>query len=143
MSGLELVGGVGSILGIIGGVASLAKTLTTLKERYKYAALNITLVSGSLWTVKTALEAIQTWRSEAQNSSPSSQQLDQDLSFTIESTAVLVTVIERKVGETELTKPTVFDKMRFVQLDDIFKDFATNLDSQVRALQLLLTIFQW
>ena len=141
---MEVVGGVGSILGIIGGVAALASTLTTLKERYQYAALNITLVSSSLWTVKAGLEAIHRWRSDAKKSAgPSSQQLDQDLSLTIESCAVLITVIERKLGETELTQPTVYDKVRFVHLDSVFKDFAANLDSQVRALQLLLTIFQW
>ena len=140
---MEVVGAVGSVLGVIGCVASLASTLTALKERYTYAALNITLVSSELLTVKRALEAIQTWRSEAKSSSPSSQQLDRDLSLTIESCAVLVTVIERKLGETDLTNPTVYDKARFVHLDMVFKDFAINLDSQIRALQLLLTIFQW
>lgn len=143
MEVLGVIGGVGSVLSIVNSVTTLASNLTTLKERYDYAALNITLVSSSLWTVKAALEAIQAWRSTAKDSGPSSEQLDRDLNLTLESCAVLVTVIERKLGETDLTKPTVFDKMRFVNLDNIFKDFAANLDSQVRALQLLLTIYQW
>ena len=140
---MEVIGGVGSILGIVGGVAALASTLNTMKERYTYAALNITLVSSSLLTVKAALEAIHKWRSSTTTLGSSSQQLDQDLSITIESCAVLISVIERKLGETELAKPTVYDKVRFVHLDSVFKDFALNLDSQVRALQLLLTIYQW
>ena len=143
MEVLGVIGGVGSVLGVINSVTSIANNLMTLKERYDYAALNITLVSSSLWTVKAALEAIQKWRSESADSSQSSQQLDRDLSLTIENCALLVKVIERKIGETELANPSVLDRVRFVNLDNILKDFVANLDHQVRALQLLLTIFQW
>ena len=139
---MEVIGGLGSIASLIGSVASAAKTLSNLKERYGYAPLNISLVSSSLWTVKAALEAIHDWRSSTRDTSLHSDQLDQNLSVSIESCAVLVAVIERKLGETDLIKPSVFDKMRFVRLDDVFKDFAGSMDTQVRALQLLLTIFQ-
>lgn len=140
---MEVIGGIGSVVGLISSVASAAKTLTNLKERYGYAPLNISLVSSSLWTVKAALEAIYDWRSSSQDTSLQSEQLDGNLSVSIESCAVLVAVIERKLGETDLLNPSVFDKLRFVRLDDVFKDFAGNMDTQVRALQLLLTIFQW
>ena len=132
-----------SLVGLIAGVGKVASTLNRLKEKYDYSALNITLVSGSLWTVKAALEAIREWRSSSTDTSRPSQQLDLDLKVSLQSCAVLITVVERKLGESDLTRPSVYDKLRFIQLDDVFKDFTASLDSQVRALQLLLTIFQW
>ena len=140
---MDPLSAVAGVVGLIGGVTKVATTLHGLKEKYDYSALNITLVTGSLWTVKAALEAIREWRSTSNDASRPSQQLDQDLKLSLESCAVLVTVVERKLGESDLTNPSVYDRLRFVQLDDLFKSFTSSLDTQVRALQLLLTIFQW
>ena len=133
---------VASVVALIGGVTTVATMLKKLKDKYDYSALNITIITGSLWTVKAALEAIREWRSVTNDTSRPSQQLDQDLQVSLESCAVLVAVVERKLGESNLLKPSVYDKLRFIQLDSLFKDFTANLDAQVRALQLLLTIFQ-
>ena len=140
---MEVIGGIAGVASLVDGVVRLAKTLNDLREKYDYAALNISMVASSLWTIRAALEAIDAWRNSTQDSSQSSRQLDLDLSISLESCAVLVAVIDRKLAETNLTKPSVFDKLRFVTLDSLFKDFTSNLDVQVRALQLLLTIFQW
>ena len=129
--------------GLISSVTALATVFNTLQERYQNASLNITLVAGSLWTIKAALDAVQEWRATVVDQSKSSEQLDRDLGLSLESCAVLITVIDRKLGETDLVKPSVLDHLRFVQLDSVFKDFVSNLDGQVRALQLLLTISQW
>ena len=143
MEAIGIIGGIASVTSLVDCVVRLAKTLNDLREKYDYAALNISLVASSLWTIRAALEAIDAWRNSTQDSSQSSRQLDLDLSISLESCAVLVAVIDRKLGETNLTKPSVFDKLRFVSLDSLLKDFTSNLDGQVRALQLLLTIFQW
>jgi hypothetical protein len=140
---MEIVGGIASLAGLINGVAVIAKSVSDLRERYQYAPLNISLVSSSLWAVKTALEEINDWRSSLNDKSQRSEQLDKNLSVCIESCAVLVAVIERKLGEIDLSNPSKLEKIRFVHLESIFKDFADNLGAQVRALQLLLTIFQW
>lgn len=143
MEAIGVIGGVASVTSLVDCVVRLAKTLNDLREKYDSAALNISLVASSLWTIRAALEAIDAWRNSTKDSSQSSRQLDFDLSISLESCAVLVAVIDRKLGETNLTKPSVFDKLRFVSLDSLLKDFTSNLDGQVRALQLLLTIFQW
>ena len=140
---MDVIGGIASVASLVDCVIRLAKTLNDLREKYDYAALNISLVASSLWTIRAALEAIDAWRNSTHDSSQSSRQLDLDLRISLESCAVLVAVIDRKLGETNLTKPSVFDKLRFVSLDSLLKDFTSNLDGQVRALQLLLTIFQW
>lgn len=140
---MEIVGGIASVAQLIGSVAFVATQLNNLKERYKSAPLHITLVAGNLWTVKAALEAISAWRKSTTDKSRTSEQLDSDLTLSLEACACLIAVIERKLGDTNLTKPSVFDRAKFVALDDIFKDFAGNLDAQVRGLQLLLQVYQW
>lgn len=140
---MDALGAVESAGGLIASVAGLAIALTNLKERYSYAAVHITLVASSLWAVRAALEAVQEWRAAAAGTERTFQQLDHDLTVSLESCAVLVAVVERKLGETGLTEPTVYDKKGFVNLDLMLKDFKAKFEGQVRALQLLVTVFRW
>ncbi|MCJ1477108.1 Ankyrin-2 [Lambiella insularis] len=139
---MEVLGTTVTVASLVTSVATLATTLTTLRERYKYAALNITLVTSSLLVIKAALEQIKEWRSTTAEKTRSSQQLDRDLQISLESCALVVAVIERKLSETDLLRPSIVDKVRYMNLDAIYKDFAAHLDGQIRALQLILTIFQ-
>ena len=140
---MDALGAVESAGGLIASVAGLAIALTSLKDRYSYVAVHITLVASSLWAVRAALEAVQEWRLAAAGTDRTFQQLDHDVAVSLESCAVLVTVVERKLGETGLTEPTVFDKKRFAGLDLMFKDFKAKFEGQVRALQLLVAVFRW
>lgn len=140
---METLGAAATVAGLVSTVAALATTLSRLLERYRYAALNITLVTGSLWTIKAALEQVEDWRTTAADKTRSSRQLDRDLQISLESCALVVAVIERKLSETDLSRPSFVDKVRYVNLDAIYKDFIAHLDGQIRALHLLLTIFQW
>ena len=113
--------------------------LNEIRESYKNVALNITLVASHLTTIKCALEAIAEWRKGAANESSHSKQLDQDLAVSLNCCAILITVIDSKLGESAGMKA----KIRHLWLEDVLKEYISNLDGQVRALQLLLTIFQW
>ena len=136
---MEANGAVASVTGLLTSVEHLATTLSNLKERYSYAALNVTLITSSLFTIKAALEAIEDWRKvETSRSS----QVYLDLEVCLQSCALLVAVIERKLAETDLIRPNFCDQVRFISLDAIYKDFTSSLDGQIRALHLLLTIFQ-
>ena len=140
---MEVISGISSVVGLVGFIAQLTQTLNNLREKYNHAALNIAMVASRLWSIRAALVAMDDWRQSTKNTSETSKQLDHDLSISLEACAVLVAVIDRKLKETNLDRPSVFDKLRFVALDDIFKNFASNLDGQVGALQLLLSIYQW
>ena len=140
---MEVIGGIASVIGVVTGVCVTLQQLNNLREKYNHSALNIAMVASRLWSIRAALMAMDDWRKKMNNSSETSKQLDLDLSISLEACAVLVAVIDRKLKETSLDKPSVFDKLRFVALDEIFKGFAFNLDGQVGALQLLLSIYQW
>jgi len=140
---MEAIAAAASVVGLVSSIARVATTLNNLQQRYSLAALNIAFITSSLWTTKAALEAIGAWRATSTDTSESSQQLDVDLEVSLQSCALLVAIIERKLVEMKLDQPTFMDKARFLALDAIYKDYASNLDAQIRALHLLLTIFQW
>ena len=137
---MEAIGAVASVTGLLSSIAHLATTLSSLKERYDYTALNITIITSSLFTIKAALEAIEDSR---KGETSRSSQIYLDLEVFLQSCALLVAVIERKLAETNLIRPNFWDEVQFVSLDAIYKDFISSLDGQIRALHLLLIIFQW
>lgn len=139
---MEVIGGVSGVLQVVTSVTKLAKNLNEIRERYNNVALNMTLVSSQLSSIRAALEAIAEWREEAQDFSRPSQQLDEDLAISLNCCAILITVIDAKLGEAGYT-PGLRQKIRHLWLEDVLKEYLSNLEGQVRALQLLLTIFQW
>ncbi|KAL8715445.1 MAG: hypothetical protein Q9220_000779 [cf. Caloplaca sp. 1 TL-2023] len=135
---MEVAGGV---LAIVGGVAKLSKSLNEVRESYNSVALNIQLAAIQLSTIRDALEAIAEWRLNSQTDTKSSRRLDATLAESLKGCAVLITVIDGKVGEAGYT-PGIKRKIRYMWLENVLQGYMSNLDGQVRALQLLLTSFQ-
>lgn len=139
---MEVIGGVSGVLTIVGCVAKVAKKLNEVKDSYDAVALNIQLAAIQLATIRDALEAIAEWRLGAQAETQASRNLDATLAESLKGCAVLITVIDSKLGEAGYA-PGVKRKIRHMWLEDVLKGYMSNLDGQVRALQLLLTSFQW
>lgn len=139
---MEAIGGISGVLAIVACVAKLAKKLNEVKDSYDAVALNIQLASIQLATIRDALEAIAEWRLNAQSETQASKNLDATLAEALKGCAVLITVIDSKLGEAGYA-PGVKRKIRHLWLEDVLKGYMSNLDGQVRALQLLLTSFQW
>lgn len=138
---MEVIGGISGILQIISSVTKLAKELNEVRESYTKVALNTTLVASQLSTIRAALQALYDWRADDRGSSAPLKQLDKDLALSVSCCAVLITVLDAKLGESGYM-PGIKKKVRYLWLEDILKDYISKLESQVRALQLLLTIFQ-
>lgn len=138
---MEGIAVAGSILQVIFSVTKLAKQLNEVRENYGNVALNTTLVASQLSTIRAALEALHDWRSNDREITNHSRQLDKDLEVSLSCCAILITVIDGKLGESGY-KPGVKQKIRYLWLEDILKEYLSNLEGQVRALQLLLTIYQ-
>ncbi|KAL8723779.1 MAG: hypothetical protein Q9181_007209 [Wetmoreana brouardii] len=138
---MEIIGGVSGTLTIVGSVAKLAKKLNEIRESYNAVALNIQLAAIQLSTIRAALEDIAEWRLNAPADTRASRNLDATLADSLKGCAVLITVIDGKLGEAGYT-PGVKQKMRHLWLEEVLQGYMSNLDGQVRALQLLLTSFQ-
>ena len=155
---MEVIGSVSGLLTVIGTVTVVAKRLNEVRDKYNNVALNTTLVASQasdffelqrfranvsqLSTIRAALQAIAEWRDVDKTSSRPSRQLDEDLAVSLNCCAILISVIDTKLGEAGYT-PGLKDKLKHLWLEDTLKEYISNLEGQVRALQLLLTIFQW
>ena len=138
---MEAIGALSGILTVVSSVTKLAKSLNEIKDRYSNVALNTTLVASQLNIIRAALNALYDWRVKDTDQTAPAQQLDKDLGVSLSCCAILISVIEGKLGESGYT-PGFKGKIRHLWLEDILKEYISNLESQVRALQLLLTIFQ-
>ena len=138
---MEVIAGVSAILQIIDTVTKVAKRLNEVRESYNKVALNTALVEGQLSTIRAALEALYEWRASDRDSSQHSKQLDKDLGMSLSCCAILIGVIDGKLDEAG-HKPGLVQKIKYSWLENILKEYVSNLEGQVRALQLLLTIFQ-
>ena len=138
---MEVIAGISAILQIIDTVTRVAKRLNEVRESYNNVALNTALVEGQLSTIRAALVALYEWRANDRDSSQHSKQLDKDLGMSLSCCAILIGVIDGKLDEAG-HKPGLVQKIRYSWLENILKEYISNLEGQVRALQLLLTIFQ-
>ena len=139
---MDVVGSVSAVLTVAAAATQLAKGLNEVRDRYNNVALNTTLVSSQLSSIRAALEAIADWKSTTHDTSRPSQQLDEDLALSLNCCAIVATVIDSKLGEAGYT-PGMKQKIRHLWLEETLKEYLSNLEGQVRSLQLLLTIFQW
>ncbi len=126
---------------VIDSVTKVAKRLNEIRESYNNVALNTTLVASQLSTIRAALEALYAWRASDRDSTGPSRQLDEDLGMSLSCCAILIRVIDGKLDESGYM-PGLKQKIKYLWLENILKEYVSNLEGQVRALQLLLTIFQ-
>ncbi|KAL8645834.1 MAG: hypothetical protein Q9226_007118, partial [Calogaya cf. arnoldii] len=135
---MEIVGGVSGALTIVASVTKLSKKLNEIRDSYSSVALNIQLAAIQLATIRDALEDIAAWRLKIQSETKAARKLDAALADSLKGCAVLITVIDSKLGEAGYV-PGFKGKIRHMWLEDVLKGYISNLDGQVRALQLLLT----
>ena len=138
---MEVIGGVSAVITVIGSLTNLAKGLNEIREKYSNAALNITSVAVQLSTIRAALEAIVAWRNIARSASQVSRQLDEDLATSLKCCAILITVLDTRLNESGYTIG-MKAKVRYLWLENVLLEYMSNLEGQVRALHLLLTVFQ-
>ena len=126
------------MLAVVASVTKVSKKLNEVRDSYSSVALNIQLAAIQLATIRDALEDIATWRLKVQSETKAARKLDAALADSLKGCAVLITVIDSKLGEAGY-EPGFKGKIRHLWLEDVLKGYISNLDGQVRALQLLLT----
>ncbi|KIX02267.1 uncharacterized protein Z518_08206 [Rhinocladiella mackenziei CBS 650.93] len=137
-----LVAGVGSIISIVG---KSVQTLTSLRQKYKEAELNITLLTGHLRTVRMALFQVQTWATECLPGESQHHQLTVDLEDAVSHCRLLVEYIDNQISKFDWDNDEelgVGSKVLYLLEDQATKDCLNRLDHQINALNLCLTAFK-
>ena len=123
---MEAAGVIGTIIGLIDGISTLAKRLSEVKEKYRSNTLHTVSVISQLRSIRAALEAIKEWRTNNSDASKPSQQLDEDLKASLSCCAILISVIDAKLGKSGYTS-SLKSKIRFLWLEDILEGYILNL----------------
>lgn len=155
---MKVVETVSDLITVIISVTAVAKRLNEVRNRYNNVALNTTLIASQtsgfvmswrartnfeqLSIIRTALQVIVKWRFTDQTSSRLFRQLDDDLTVFLNCCVILITVVDFKLSEINYTSD-MKQKIKHLWLKNTLKKYISNLEDQMRALQLLLTIFQW
>lgn len=132
-----------TMLQTIGSVRQVVKSLNDTCECYNSFALDITLVVSHLSNIQAALEALYAWRVSENSGGEVTKQLDENLDLTLECCAILVHVIESKLLESGyIPGMGIKQDIRYTWLQGELKEYVSNLEGQLRALQLLLSVCQ-
>jgi hypothetical protein len=139
---LGVVAGVTSIVSVIG---KSVVALNQLRQRYRDAELNITLLTGQLRIVQRALLQVQRWAESLQGDSQHYQLLI-DLEDAITHCKLLVEYIHNQISKFQWGDDALLgagSKVIYLLEDQATKDCLTRLNHQINALNLCLTATQW
>lgn len=136
-----LVAGVASIITVIG---KSIVTLNNLRQRYKEAELNITLLTSHLQSVRTALCRVQNW-AECLSNGSHHYQLMIDVEHSVDHCRILVEHIDDQISKFEWDDGLlrVGSKALFLLEDTTTSELLTLLDRQINVLTLCLVASQW
>lgn len=142
-----------TLVQIIGSVVSLGDVvlkcivgLRSLKNKYHDAPLVISTLIGQLYMVQSALDQLERWNQPEHECDPRYQQLAWQVDNALGCFGVLVTSLERRLTDFELTSVynmTATERLTFLWGEKETSDFSVLLDRQVNALNLLLQAVQW
>jgi hypothetical protein len=120
--------------------------LRGVRKRYKDAGFSIDLLIGQLCTLRAALEQITKWVSTTLITTSSQDDFINDLNTSLEGCNILMTVLEQYVKDcigTDTSGIRFTRKIKHLFNEDTIKVYSEQLRSQIEALNLLLTAFNW
>ena len=130
-------------LQIISIITKVVKSLNEIRESKRNIGFSTALVPRQLSSIRAMLEALEPLPRFDNVGTEATGQFDKDLLLSLSCCAILITVIESKLTESGYTPGMeTKDNIRYTWLEDTLKQYVSNLESQVLALQLLLAICQ-
>jgi DNA-directed RNA polymerase specialized sigma subunit len=143
---LSIIGGVGAAAGIIVTITKTVKHLNDLQTKYKDAEMSITQLMRQLLSIKASLIQIQEWTELNLSRSPREKELVDAFGISFEGCKEAMDAMAEEVAK--LVQDGINGDMRTMRTrylwnEDTMKDHQGRLESQVQALQLLLSAVQW
>jgi hypothetical protein len=145
MDPLTILGGVGAAAGIIATITKTIKGLSDLQTKYTNADMSIRQLMRQLMVIKASLIQIQDW-TENLRSSPRERELVEAFTISLDGCQEAMEAMCEEV--TKLVQDAMAGdrrmmRARYVWNEETMRDHQGRLDSQVQALQLLLSAVQW
>jgi hypothetical protein len=140
MDPVSIVGLISSCLSIADGACATIKNVRSLVHSYAQANQRIELISSRINTIRMALSNIESWAREKASRatlvSPTGASLEQSISCCV----IVITAINKHVSACQTMG--VKQRIQYLLSEGVIDDFGRSLDSQISALQLLLSTIQ-
>lgn len=143
---LSILGGVGAAAGIIATITKTVKNLSDLQTKYSEAEMSIRQLMRQLMAIKASLSQIQDWTELNLSRSPRERELVEAFNISFDGCKEAMNAMADEVAvlaQDALAGDRRLMRARYVWNEESMKDHQERLDSQVQALQLLLSAVQW
>lgn len=120
--------------------------LRELKRKYYNAPLVVSTIIGQLDMAKAALDQLAKWNKPERDRDPRFQQLALQIDSSIDCFSPLVTSLEQRLKDFELTSKenlSTTQRLTFLWDEREISEFSVLLDRQVNAFNLLLQAINW
>ncbi|EXJ84741.1 hypothetical protein A1O3_05413 [Capronia epimyces CBS 606.96] len=142
---MEVIGLVGTVLGVIDVATRCISSLVELRQRMKAASSTVEFLSSQLVTVRAALGQIHSLIEESLNQDEQHYQLTLDLGVAINCCNLLIRLLDEQISRIQYgddDEPTFNSKVNLILESKGIEQCLTRLDRQINALNLLITTFQ-
>lgn len=146
MDPLTIIGGVGAAAGIIATITKTVKGLSDLQSKYSEAETSVRQLIRQLTAIKASLIQIRDWTELNLHGSPREKELVDAFQIALEGCQEAMEKMADEVAklvQDALAGDRRTMRARYVWNEESMKDHQDRLDSQVQALQLLLSAVQW
>jgi hypothetical protein len=143
---MEVFGGVAAAAGIIVTITKLVRGLSDLQSKYSDAENSIRLLIRQLTSMKTSLIQISGWTQLNLAGSPREYEIVEAFKISLEGCQEAMQSMADEVAklvQDAIAGDSRTMRTRYVWNEENMKDHQARLDSQVQALQLLLSAVQW
>ena len=127
-------------------IGATLQRLNALKSRFDSADLTISLLVGRLSVIRQSLIDIGHWSEDGSDGKPSqSSEFKDALNISLQGCHALLQCLDCRIDGIFRGSSTFgsWQRGKFVWKADILKEFEGRLDSEISALKLLLTSYQW
>lgn len=141
MEALTIVGAVAACAQLVDLATRVTANLGSLKRRWVDGAQSLQLLIAKLSTVRAALAQIKDWADFNASTSPGGAEMVENLRAAMGACQAIIEMLDSEV--TLLLNETRVPRLRQLFSESTMKEYESRLNSQVAALQLLLTAAYW
>ncbi|KAF5134139.1 hypothetical protein E5D57_004771 [Metarhizium anisopliae] len=143
MDPLTIIGAVAACSDIIKIIVRITSNLSQVRSRWAEGGRPVQLLAQKLSTIRAALTEIETWAEFSLRSNPRGESLSQWFKIAIDGCQAVMQALDQDI--LALVGDSVGSRLRqfFLDTNSSLKEHDARLQSQISALQLLLTAAYW
>lgn len=143
MDPLTIIGAVAACSDIIKIIVRITSNLSQVRSRWSEGGRPVQLLAQKLSTIRAALTEIETWAEFSLRSNPRGESLSQWFKIAIDGCQAVMQALDQDI--LALVGDSVGSRLRqfFLDTNSSLKEHDARLQSQISALQLLLTAAYW